>query len=148
MKSQISTNDEKKTSLLDKLLVSIINLLVVLIPTAPFFWIGGWRWVLVGTFLIYQLIIALTKTGQSIGMRLLKIKWNKKYPLNNRLIFAILYTASFATIAIWVFFPFDLLLFNLICIQLPTVLITGSTLHAYLAGKMYGIKEGRKKEAI
>jgi len=130
----------KKTSLLDKLLVSIINLLVVLILTAPFFWIGGWRWVLVGTFLIYQLIIALTKTGQSIGMRLLKIKWNKKYPLKNRLIFAILYSASFATIVIWIFFPFDLLLFNLICIQLPMVLITGSTLHAYLAGRMYGVK--------
>lgn len=73
-------------------------------------------------------------------MRLLKIRWAKDYPLKERLIFAILYTASFATVVVWLFFPFDLLVFNLLFIQLPMVLATGYTLHGFLSGRMYGVK--------
>ncbi|MDR1196876.1 MAG: hypothetical protein LBL08_01190 [Candidatus Nomurabacteria bacterium] len=130
----------REASSLDKLLVSAINFVVAAIPTIPFFFIGYWQIALVSFFLIYQVATAFTKTGQSIGMRALKIRWAKKYPIKNRLIFAILYTASFATITVWVFSPFDLLIFNLLIIQLPMVLTTGYTLHGFLAGKMYGIK--------
>jgi len=130
----------KKTTVLDKLLVSIINLVIVAVPTIPFWFIGYWQIALVSFFLIYQVIIALTKTGQSVGMRLLKIRWAKNYPMRNRLIFAILYTASFSTVAIWVFFPLDLLVFNLLFIQLPMILATGYTLHGFLSGEMYGVK--------
>jgi hypothetical protein len=130
----------EKTNALDKLLVSIINFAIVAIPTVPFWFIGHWRVALVGFFLAYQIIIAFTKTGRSVGMRLLKIRWAKDYPLKERLIFAILYTASFATVVVWLFFPFDLLVFNLLFIQLPMVLATGYTLHGFLSGRMYGVK--------
>jgi hypothetical protein len=131
----------KKTNSLDKLSVSIINLIVVLIPTIPFWFIGSWRLALVVIFMIYQIAVVFTRTRQSIGMKLLGIRWAKNYSLKDHLIFAILYSASFATIVIWIFFPFDLLIFNLLFIQLPMVLTTGYTLHGYLSGKMYGVKE-------
>lgn len=130
----------KKTNIVDKFLVSVVNLLVVIVPTIPFFFLGNWRVAIVIFFLIYQLIIAFTKTSKSLGMRLLKIQWAEDYSLKSRLTFAILYSASFATIVVWILFPFDLLIFNLLGIQLPMVLVTGYTLHGYLAGKMHGVK--------
>jgi len=135
----------KKTGALDKFLVSVINLAIVIIPTIPFWFIGYWQIALVVFFLTYQVVVAFTKTGQSVGMRLLNIRWAKDYPIRNRLIFAVLYSASFATIVIWIFFPFDLIIFNLLLIQLPMVLVTGYTLHGFLSGKMYGVKEKPQK---
>ena len=73
-------------------------------------------------------------------MRSLRIDWAKDYPIKNHIIFALLYSLSFATAVTWIVFPFDVLLVNLLCIQLPMVLKTGYTLHGYLAGKMYGIR--------
>jgi hypothetical protein len=74
-------------------------------------------------------------------MIILNISWKEEYPLKQQIIYTFLYSLSFSTIVIWIFFPFDLLLFNLLCIQLPTVLLTGTTLHGYLSGKMSGYKE-------
>lgn len=73
-------------------------------------------------------------------MILLNIHWKKDYSIKQQLLYVFLYTLSFSTIVIWVFFPFDLLIFNLLFIQLPTVLITGTTLHGFLSGKMSGYK--------
>jgi hypothetical protein len=70
----------------------------------------------------------------------LNTKWKKEYSLKNHIIFSFLYTLSFSTIVIWIFFPFDLLIFNLLFVQLPSVLISGYTLHGYLSGKMVSSK--------
>jgi hypothetical protein len=74
-------------------------------------------------------------------MIILGIYWKEDYPKKNQIIYAFLYTLSFSTIVIWVFFPFDLLLVNLFLVQLPFVLITGTTAHGYLSGKMSGYKQ-------
>lgn len=57
------------------------------------------------------------------------------------ILYTFLYSLSFSTIVIWIFYPFDLLLFNLLFIQLPTVLLTGTTLHGYLSGRMSEYRE-------
>ena len=67
-------------------------------------------------------------------------EWKEEYPLLNQFIHAVLYTLSFSTLLFWIYFPFDLFLVNILLIQLPSILLTGSTLHGYLAGKMTTIK--------
>ena len=131
----------KKTTAFDKLAVSAINLAPCVIVTLLLAKYVDWRTVLAGSFLIYQLIIAITPTKRSLGMRILNIKWAKQYSVKSHIIFAILYSVSFATAVVWVVFPFDLLLINLLCVQLPMVLKTGYTLHGYLSGKMYGVRD-------
>ncbi len=66
--------------------------------------------------------------------------WAKDYPLKNQLIWLSLYTLSFSTLLFWVFFPFDLFLINMLCLQLPMILIKKTTLHGFLSGQMVTIK--------
>lgn len=126
----------------DKLGVSIINALIVIVATFPFLLFFGfdlrYRIVVGVAFFLYQIIIALTPSKRSVGMIVLKSEWSKRYSLANHLTFAVLYSLSFATALIWLFFPFDLLILNLIVVQLPMVLTTGYTLHGYLSGQMVG----------
>lgn len=125
-----------------KLSVSIVNVFVVVILTLPFLGLFGfdlrYRITVGVAFLVYQLIIALTPSKRSLGMIVMKSYWSKKYSLVNHLTFAVLYSMSFATALFWIKFPFDLLLFNLLLIQLPMVLKTGYTVHGYLSGRMVG----------
>lgn len=73
-------------------------------------------------------------------MMLTNVSWNKEYKTWNHVVYALLYSLSFSTIIIWVVFPFDVMLMNLILIQLPLVHFTGYTLHGYLSGRMSGHK--------
>jgi len=131
-----------KTTVWQKLLVSIINTCFVALLSIPFFILLGftieYRLILVLIFLAYQLVILLFPNRRSIGALLTRTVWSKKYSLKNHLIYAFLYTLSFSTIVVWVVFPFDLLLLKLLLIQWPFVTKTGYTLHGYLSGKMVG----------
>ncbi len=73
-------------------------------------------------------------------MMLTNVSWNKEYKTVNHIAYALLYSLSFSTIIIWVVFPFDVLLVNLILVQFPLIHFTGYTLHGYLSGKMSGHK--------
>ena len=75
-------------------------------------------------------------------MMILNIHWKEKYPLKNQLIHSVLYTASFSTLLFWVWFPLDLFLINMLLLQLPTILLTGTTFHGYLSGNMVTVKKG------
>jgi hypothetical protein len=133
-----------KTNAWQKLLVSIINVLFIFIISIPVLLLFGfsleYKLTAILLFLAYQLIIALLPAHKDLGNLLTKTTWIKKYPLKNHVIFALLYTFSFSTILIWIFFPFDLLLVNLLFIQLPFIQKTGYTLHGFLSGKMSGKK--------
>jgi hypothetical protein len=135
----------KNTNPIDKLSVSIINTFFVVLLSLPFYFIYGfstsYKLILVLIFFLYNLTFVFLKKNRCLGMILLNIQWKKEYPIKNQLIYILLYTLSFSTIVIWIFFPFDLLLFNLLLIQLPCVLKTGTTLHGYLSGKMSGYRE-------
>lgn len=135
----------RKTNAWEKLFVSIINTIFVVIVSLPAFISFGWspqyRISLAGIFLAYQLVILLFPSRRSIGAIITKTSWNKEYPLVNHIIYAVLYSFSFSTLLIWVIFPFDLLLINLLLIQYPMIRRTGYTLHGYLSGKMAGHRE-------
>ena len=73
-------------------------------------------------------------------MRIINAEWEDEYSLKRKLLYSFLYTLSFSTFLIWIWFPFDLLILNLLLLQLPFVLITGRTVHGYFAG-MVGVKE-------
>ena len=139
------------TNALEKLMVSVINTFFVVLISVPFYYIYGfnlkYRIILILFFLFYNLLFIFMSKNRCLGMILLKIYWRKDYPLLNQLVYAFLYTTSFSTIVIWIFFPFDLLLVNLLFLQLPCVLITGTTLHGYLSGKMIGYKNKDDRQA-
>ena len=133
-----------KTTAWEKLLISIINSIPVVLFSLPFLIVWGFdiefRIALSIIFFIQQLIILSTPSRRSIGMILTNVSWNRTYPLRNHFIYALLYSLSFSTIIFWVVFPFDVLIANLLLIQLPMVYFTGYTLHGYLSGKMAGHK--------
>lgn len=136
----------KNTNALQKLAVSIINTLFATILSIPFYFLfhgitTEYRIALVILFFLYNLSFIFLTKNRCLGMIILGIKWKEEYPIKQQIIYVFLYTLSFSTIVIWIFFPFDLLLFNLLLIQLPMVLLTGTTLHGYLSGKMSGYKE-------
>jgi hypothetical protein len=136
--------ETKNTNAIQKLSVSIINTFFVVLLSLPFYLICDftttYKIILVLLFFLYNLSFIFLTKNRCLGMIILNIQWKKEYPIKNQLIYVFLYTLSFSTIVIWIFFPFDLLLFNLLLIQLPCVLITGTTLHGYLSGKMSGFK--------
>ena len=131
-----------KTNAWQKLLVSIINTGLVIMLSIPFLILLGftfeYRLILVLIFLAYQLMILLSPSRRSIGAILTHSFWNKNYSLKNHFIYAFLYSLSFSTFVIWIVFPFDLLIVNILFIQWPFVKWTGYTLHGYLSGKMVG----------
>lgn len=132
----------KNTNALQKLSVSIINVFIVSILSIPAYLAYGYglnyKILLVVIFLFYNLIFIFATKNRCLGMIILNIYWKEEYSHKNQIIYAFLYTLSFSTIVIWVFFPFDLLLINLLLIQLPFVLKTGTTAHGYFSGKMSG----------
>ena len=136
--------ETKNTNALQKLSVSIINVFFVLLLSIPSYIHYGfsvqYKLILVLIFLLYNLVFVFTTQNRCLGMILLNIYWKEDYPIKNQIIYVFLYTLSFSTAVIWVIFPFDLLLFNLLLIQLPFVLITGTTAHGYFSGKMSGYK--------
>jgi len=129
---------ERSTNLYEKLAPSIINAAFVLAVSSPFLWIWGFglRWELatIAIFFVYSLGFALFNENRCLGMMVANTYWQKKFSLHQKLIYAILYTASFATIFFWIIFPFDLLLANLLLLQLPFVVTRQTTLHAFLSG--------------
>lgn len=135
----------KKTNAFWKLANSIVNVSFVFLVSLPLLFTLGadtieYKISVALIFLAYQLTVAITPDKVDFGDLATKTRWIKKYPLRNHIVFAVLYSLSFSTVFIWVFFPFDLLLCNLLLIQLPVVVMTGHTLHGYLSGKMAGTR--------
>lgn len=73
-------------------------------------------------------------------MMVLGTQWEREYSTKNKLVFLILYTLSFSTLFFWVFFSFDLFLANILLLQIPMILMTGTTLHGFLSGNMTTVK--------
>ncbi len=69
-------------------------------------------------------------------MALVGTNWKESYPQTKQFIFVIANTLSFASIFYHVFFPFDLLLFNLVLLQVPSLFYGGMYFPQYIAGKM------------
>ena len=81
--------------------------------------------------------VGMMREGTFFSMLLVGEKWERKhYTLPSYIVYSTLYTASFSTLLFFIWFPFDLLCINLLCVQLPFVLLTGTTLHGYLSGNI------------
>lgn len=132
----------RNTNLIEKLLPSVINLILISFVTyliTLIFSFNTWLYIQI-TFvlvsLVYNLGIAMFNNNRCLGMIIINTYWDKEYSLKQRVIYALLYTLSYATIAFYIFFPFDLLIINLLFLQLPFVILKKTTLHGYLSANM------------
>jgi len=120
------------------ILPPIINGLIVFffgVLFAPFQYLPAKIFIIL-LFFLYNLYFLIFRQGRDLGMFLLDIDWRDDYQLKNKIAHLVLYTASFASIFYYVFFPFDLLLINIFVLQLPTILLKKSTFQERLAGNM------------
>jgi hypothetical protein len=131
----------RDTTILEKLLPSVLNSLLALLLSLPIFYFLGpsleWK---LSTILIFYLIQIVDTDGHShfrcFGMTVFGTHWERGYTGLQRNIYTFLYTLSFSSLFLYVFFPFDLFLFNMFILQLPSVLLTGTTFHGFVSGNM------------
>ena len=136
----------KNTNIFQKIFPSIINALIIFI-ISPLLLVHtdkyvDRKYIYIGLFFICCMFFQIFNKNQDLGMFLAGTKWKKDYPFKNQLIYNILYTLSFATLFFRVHFFLDVFLVNMLMIQLPFVLVTGTTAHGYFAGKMVTVREG------
>jgi len=134
----------KPTSILYKLFPSITNALFTFILSLPFLLIYGnstrWKIIWIGIFFLYNCIFEFVY-NRCLGMILFKTYYENQRTTFQKLLYISLYTISFSTLLFYIWFPFDLLIFNIIGIQLPFVLTTGNTFHGFLSGKTKTIRK-------
>lgn len=134
----------RDTRPLEKLFTSAINVAVALVFLVPFFWVDfsalELKWIFIGLFLLQNLVAISFFDYRLPGMVVQNTQWKHPYPLPNQLVHALLYSASFATLLFWVWFPGDLLLINLLLLQWPCIQLTGTTMHGWLSGGMKDVK--------
>lgn len=138
----VKTEDKtaQETNALQKLLASVINVLIVLIVFLPFWFLVEntliQKFFFIGLFFLYNLLVLILNKNRCLGMVLTHTHWKEEYPLKNHITYTVLYTVSFATLLFWLYFPFDVFLVNMLLIQIPSILLTKTTLHGYLSGEM------------
>ena len=135
----------KKTNVIEKLLSSIINSGIIFIIAFP---LGlylkfnlYWKLLIIVLFLVLSSISLFNKGKRCLGMIVTKTYWKNNYSTRQHVIYNFLYTLSFSTLFFWFMFPFDLFLLNMFLIQLPTILLTKTTLHGFLSGNMVTVKK-------
>lgn len=131
----------RNTTVFEKILPSLLNTLLILTVSSPLLYLFGpnleWKFSCIAAFYILQVLDTHERLSfRCFGMRVFGTVWARKYGRLQRNFYSILYTLSFSTLFFFVFFPFDLFLVNMLCLQLPAILITGTTLHGCLAGGM------------
>lgn len=126
------------TSPIEKAIPSLLNAIIAFGLGTPFLLLlgPGWYWKIsvIVLFGLYEAFMYVYQRDRCFGMKIMDTYWRYRYSNRQHLIYNIFYVLSFSTILIHVWFPFDLFIFNLICIQLPMTLITGNTLHGYISG--------------
>jgi len=134
----------KTTNAIYKLLPSLINISLTFILSSPSFILSGfgliWKLSWIAIFLVYNLIFELSYKKRDPGMILVKTYYDHERTIAQKLLYACLYTLSFSTLIFYIWFPFDLLLINLVVIQLPFILKFGNTFHGFLSGNVKTIK--------
>ena len=137
----------RDTNILEKLIPSIINLFIILFLSLIVIYIFNIentilrKTIFISIMFLYNLCISVFNKNRCIGMIIMNTYWDKEYSLTNRILYALLYTLSFSTLLFYIYFPYDLLLLNLLLIQLPFILTKHTTAHGYLSGNMKSIKK-------
>lgn len=129
----------RDTTIIEKFLPSALNAAVAFGISLPFLYFFGHGTVWKASTILAFYFIQIADTHEHLsfrcfGMRALGTVWSDKHSRLRRNIYSILYTLSFSTLLFWIYFPFDMFLINMLLLQLPTILLTGTTLHGLLAG--------------
>lgn len=135
----------RPTTIFEKLTASILNVLIVFVCFLPIYFIFHInlfysKIALILIFFLYQIISLIFESKRDVGMVVVGSHWKEKYGLGQHIIYSFLYTLSFSTLLFWIYFPFDLFLTNMLLLQLPTVLLKGTTFHGFLSGNMETVK--------
>jgi len=91
---------KRDTDLLEKLIPSIINLVLIFTLTYIFSLIFSFSKLLyiqitfVLVALIYDFSIAIFNNNRCIGMIIMNTNWNKDYPIKQRILYALILTVS------------------------------------------------------
>lgn len=124
------------TNLYQKLGPSIINVVFVLMLGGVLSYLSGFNFLdklnIVLLFFCYEFICIFLFKGRDIGMIIFRTHWKKPYNLNRLLAFNLFYSLSFATLFFFVFFPFDLFIFNFLFLQIPCLILTKKTFHGFI----------------
>lgn len=128
----------RPTNLFEKVSVSFINASIALVLSAPLYWQWGnslnWKLCAIGIFFLYEIVFAVSKEKRDLGMRIVGNYWQIIPSSQSYIFYNLFYSLSFATLFFYFWFPFDLFLVNILLLQLPMVILTKTTLHAYLFG--------------
>ena len=126
------------TNALEKLFPSVLNAVIAFGLATPILVVYGpslaWKVSVIVFFALYESYVFLVRKDRCFGMKIMDTYWKKHYSLAQHLVYNILYTASFATLFVYVWFPLDMFFINVFLVQLPCVLFTETTLHGYLSG--------------
>jgi len=129
--------DFRKTNVVEKGAASLINTVFVFILAVPLYFIipdkNQWIISIVVLFFLYNLYFYIFFQNRCLGMRVIETHWGENYSFFQEIWFILLYTLSFATIFIWIWFPFDVFIINMI-LQIIWIQLTGYTIHGYLSG--------------
>lgn len=132
----------RRAKIIEKVLPSLINTAVVFIICLPFLKflpITQWKISVVIVFFVYNFFFLIFNKNRCLGMIICRTYWDKKVNFLKELIYIFLYSLSFSTLFIWLWFPFDIFLLNIFFIQLPMVLLTGTTFHGYMSGNKQSV---------
>ncbi|MFM2414914.1 MAG: hypothetical protein RI911_607 [Candidatus Parcubacteria bacterium] len=137
------------TTPFEKIAASGINAVFAFGLATPFLMLWGptlaWKWSVIGLFALYEIFVFFVFKDRCFGMHVMGTYYMRRFKKREHVLYNILYTLSFSTCLVHIFFPFDLLLFNILFVQLPFVLITGTTLHGYISN-IETVKLVRKKD--
>jgi len=130
----------KESSIFKKLSASIINVIISFILFIPFYFIIKdtfiQKVIFIIIFFVYNLLFSLFGEWKCIGMIIMKLKYKENYSRQQLILYNILYTLSFSTLLFYIYYPFDLFIFNMMFLQLPTIIIKKTTLHWYISGNV------------
>jgi hypothetical protein len=132
----------RRTTILEKLLPSVINAAIVVVMSLPILSVAPllvWKISVVAIFYVYSLAFLVFNHNRCLGMIICGTRWSRKNRMHHEFLYTFLYTLSFATLFIWIWFPFDVFLANMLLLQLPSILLTGTTFHGYLSGNKYSV---------
>lgn len=127
----------RSTSIIQKLLASVVNALFVIAISLPFYFYFGldfrYKFSVVIIFFFYEQLPMFTKNKRDLGMLVVDSHWKVPFSTTQYFIYNIFYTLSFSTLMFYIWFPFDLLLLNLLILQTCMIHFTGRTLHGYIS---------------
>lgn len=129
----------------EKIGASLINMGIVGIFFIPFHLLIAdllvKKVIFVLLFFIYITIFLCFNHNRCVGMMIMQMYYGGEFRFCAHLLYNVFYTMSFATCIFWVWIPGDLFMINMIFLQIPFIMFTGTTFHGYISGNIITMKD-------